>query len=202
MRHSARDPRTGPEDRPEDRTDTAPPPPYGVEMHHFRMLGERPESGEPVPAVQGRVAPGAHVPPEAGVRSLRGRLTRFAVVGGAGTVVNTAALYVLYDWGRLPIAAASAIAVELAVVHNYLLNDWWTFSVRAPSLPRFVKFNVSMLGGLCVNVAVVWALVHTGVHFVPANLVAIGAAFAVNFALSVGWVWRRRGSGRGRRFRC
>ncbi|UGY90953.1 GtrA family protein [Streptomyces gobiensis] len=125
--------------------------------------------------------------------SVTGRILRFAVVGGMGAIVNTTALYLLYRWVRLPLLTASALAVELAVVHNYLLNDWWTFSVRAPSIRRFVKFNVSVLGGLAVNVFLVWLLaLHLDVYFLLANGVGIGAAFAVNFLSSAGWVWGRR----------
>lgn len=122
---------------------------------------------------------------------LTSRVVRFAVVGGAGTVVNTAALYVLHRLLGVPLVAASAMAVEFAVVHNYLLNDWWTFAARAPSLRRFGKFNLSMLAGLAVNVLALWALVHGGVHLVTANLLAIGAAFSVNYASSALWVWGR-----------
>jgi putative flippase GtrA len=122
---------------------------------------------------------------------LAGRMLRFAVVGAAGIAVNTAALYLLYRWLRVPLVVASAAAVELTVVHNYFLNDRWTFAVRAPSIRRFGKFNVSMLGGLAVNVLVLWTLMRGGVHLLPANLLAIGAAFAVNYASSTLWVWGR-----------
>nr|WP_232546841.1 GtrA family protein [Streptomyces antimycoticus] len=89
-----------------------------------------------------------------------GLALRFAVVGGGGVLVNTVVLFVLYHWVGLPLLSASAIAVELAVVHNYLLNDRWTFAVGTPSLRRFIKFNISVLGGLGVNVLIVWSLVR------------------------------------------
>ncbi|CDR08743.1 GtrA family protein [Streptomyces iranensis] len=121
-----------------------------------------------------------------------GLALRFAVVGGGGVVVNTVVLFVLYHWAGLPLLVASSIAVEIAVVHNYLLNDRWTFAVATPSLGRFIKFNVSVLGGLGVNVLIVWSLVRTGMHLLLANGLGIAAAFAVNFASSTGWVWGRR----------
>ncbi|AUA12871.1 MULTISPECIES: GtrA family protein [Streptomyces] len=121
-----------------------------------------------------------------------GLALRFAVVGGGGVVVNTLVLYALYHWAGLPLLAASSIAVELAVVHNYLLNDRWTFAAGDPSLRRFIKFNITVLGGLGVNVLIVWTLVRTGMHLLLANCLGIAAAFAVNFASSTGWVWGRR----------
>ncbi|MGW0821028.1 GtrA family protein [Streptomyces sp. NPDC002845] len=119
------------------------------------------------------------------------------MVGGVGTVVNTGALYVLHRLLSVPLVPASVVAVELAVVHNYLINDRWTFRTRVLSMRRFVRFNVSMLAGLAVNVLVLWALVYGGSHLVAANLFAIGAAFAVNYASSTLWVWgRNRGRNR------
>lgn len=120
---------------------------------------------------------------------LVGRMLLFAAVGAVGTVVNTTALYALHLLLRVPLVAASAMAVELAVVNNYVLNDRLTFATRALSMRRFVKFNVSMLAGLAVNVLLLWVLVRGGVDLVVANLIAIGAAFAVNYASSALWVW-------------
>lgn len=124
--------------------------------------------------------------------ALSGLILRFAVVGVGGVLVNTAALFALYRWAHWPLLAASAVAVELAVIHNYLLNDRWTFSVGTPSVRRFLKFNVSVLCGLAVNVMAVWLLERTGLHLLLANAIGIAAAFAANFAASAGWVWGRQ----------
>lgn len=159
-------------------------------MQHFRTFGGRAdEASERVEAARRR---GPALPRTLPARSPAAvRALKFALVGVAGAVVNTAALYVLYRWARLPLPLASALAVEIAVVHNYLLNDWWTFAASGPSARRFVKFNISMLGGLAVNVLAVWSLVRVGLHFLPANALGVAAAFTVNFASSSGWVWGR-----------
>jgi putative flippase GtrA len=119
------------------------------------------------------------------------RLPRFAVVGGIGTVINTLALFLLSRWVGLPLAAASALAVELATVSNFLLNDSWTFSARTPSFRRFARFNTAALMGLALNVFIVWFLTRLGVFFLAANLVGIAAGFTLNYAFSVSWVWGR-----------
>lgn len=124
-------------------------------------------------------------------RNRVGRLTKFVVVGGVGTAINTAALLLLSRWAGLPLAAASALAVELAAVSNYLLNDSWTFATRAPTLRRFAKFNIAALMGLALNVFSVWLLVRLGLFFLTANLAGIMAGFTVNYAFSVSWVWGR-----------
>ena len=117
------------------------------------------------------------------------RIFRFAVVGGTGVIINTSVLYVLSRWAGLPLLAASALAVELAAISNYLLNDTWTFAARSPSLRRFAKFNTASLAGLALNVLSVWLLTRLGLYFLVADLIGIAAGFAANYAFSVRWVW-------------
>jgi putative flippase GtrA len=122
----------------------------------------------------------------------RNWIVKFAVVGGSGTILNTVVLYLLYRRLHMPLVAASAVAVELAVVNNFLLNDRWTFAARSRSIRRFAKFNVSSLGGLAVNVLSVWLLTRIGLNVLVANLVGIAAGMVVNITLSVTWVWGKR----------
>ena len=119
------------------------------------------------------------------------RMVRFAVSGGAGAAINMLALCLLSWRAGLPLAAASALAVELAAISNYLLDDSWTFARRRPSLRRFAKFNVASLMGLAFNVFAVWFLAHVGVHLLAANVAGIAAGFTVNHAFGVSWVWGR-----------
>jgi putative flippase GtrA len=73
------------------------------------------------------------------------------VVGAIGTAINMLVLYLFSQGAGLPLAAASALAVELPMVSNYLLNDSWTFAARTPTFRRFAKFDVASLMGLALN---------------------------------------------------
>ena len=117
------------------------------------------------------------------------RVLKFACVGCIGVGVNTGALYILSRWVNLPLAAASALAVELAVIGNYLMNARWTFGTRVASFRRFAKFNLASLLGLGLNVMTVWVVTRLGIYFLAANLLGIAAGFASNYALSSIWVW-------------
>lgn len=118
------------------------------------------------------------------------RALKFAVVGVGGVAVNTIGLHVLYGVWHLPLLVASPVAVEIAVAHNYLLNDRWTFGGSGPSFARFARFNASALLTLLVNVAAVWVLVRSGIDYLAANLVGIGLGASLNFGASSAWVWR------------
>jgi putative flippase GtrA len=127
-----------------------------------------------------------------GLHSNAPTLVRFLVVGASGVVVNTLALYVLYQRANLPLVAASALAVELAIVSNFVWNDRWTFQQTGKSSGRFVRFNAVSLGGLLVTAATTWTLVQlAGVNYLVANLAGIGLATACNFMANVHWTWRQ-----------
>jgi putative flippase GtrA len=58
-------------------------------------------------------------------------------------------LYLLSRWAEVQLAVASALAVELAAVSNYLLYDSWTFAARTPTFRRFAKFIVTRPSRFC-----------------------------------------------------
>jgi dolichol-phosphate mannosyltransferase len=118
------------------------------------------------------------------------KMGKFYVVGGLGTLVNTGILAILYRQLHLALVVASVMATEVAIGHNFLWNDYWTFGRRGLSLNRFARFNVVSLGGACVTVVTLWILVrYAGLHYIVANLVGIGLAMVWNFAVNVRWTW-------------
>jgi len=58
------------------------------------------------------------------------RLLKFLVVGGVGVIVNLVAMAMLIQAGFPGDWRASAIASAVGGLHNYLLNNHWTFSDR------------------------------------------------------------------------
>src|SRR3977135_1460046 len=118
-------------------------------------------------------------------------VVRFLLVGGSGVLVNSLAFVVLCGKAVLPLIGASAVSVELAITNNFVWNDRWTFGRTAPSLVRFVKFNLVSLVGLAVTTGTAWLLVqHAAVNYLVSNLAGIGLATACNFLASAQWTWR------------
>src|SRR5579883_1089422 len=119
-----------------------------------------------------------------------GRLFRFGVVGLSGIVVNLVFVRLFFGHLHWSPSLAAALASELAVVNNFLWNNWWTFGQQRVSVRRFVRFNVASLGGLAITTGVFTVLIQLfGLYYVIANLIAIGAATTWNFAASVFWTW-------------
>jgi putative flippase GtrA len=118
------------------------------------------------------------------------RLSKFLAVGGTGVLVNSLALFILFQWVHLPLVIASALSTELGIVNNFYWNDRWTFGRTQFSLRRFAQFNLVSLAGLVIATCTLWGLVRSlGVYYLAANLLGITAATAWNFAANSFWTW-------------
>lgn len=122
--------------------------------------------------------------------ALRG--LKFYSVGALGIAVQLATLALLKGAFELPYLVATALAVEVAVVHNFLWHDRWTWSDRPGGWDAFVRFNLTT-GAISIlsNVALMRLLVGVfQMHYMPANLVAVGLAAVANFLASEMFAFR------------
>lgn len=122
------------------------------------------------------------------------RWLRFNAVGVAGILVQLGALAACKQFAELSTMAATALAVEIAVLHNFYWHERWTWGTRGtPGLgPRLLRFHLA--NGLVSIVSnLVWMRLLTGafgMHYLPANLISIGVTALLNFALSERFVFR------------
>ncbi len=136
------------------------------------------------------------------------RWCKFNLVGGMGIVVQFAALFFLKSMLHFDYLLATAIAVEAAVVHNFVWHEQYTWADRTKlgqasswrsSLARLVRFNltngaVSILG----NLALMKVMVGLGhINYLLANGIAITLCSVANFLVSNEWVFEEEGRGRG-----
>jgi putative flippase GtrA len=121
----------------------------------------------------------------------------FNAVGLGGIVVQLGVLALLAATTRLHYLAATALAVEAAVLHNFWWHQRWTWKDRPPgsrhdTLARLARFHLLngaiSLGG---NLAIVALLTGT-LHVPPllANMAAIVTCALLNYAASDLMVFR------------
>jgi putative flippase GtrA len=134
------------------------------------------------------------------------RWCRFNLVGGFGIAVQFAALVLLKSLLGFNYLVATTIAVEAAIVHNFVWHEQFTWvdrlkrnnaglkndrRARMRSLKRFFRFNlttgaVSLLG----NLALMKVMVGRGhMNYLLANAIAIVLCSAANFLVSDEWVF-------------
>ena len=120
------------------------------------------------------------------------RMINFAIVGVSGIAVNMIVLSILKDYFQLPLLGASFIAIELATISNFILNDHWTFKEinNDTWFHRMISFNGVSIGGMIVNMVVLAILTMFGVWYILANLIGIVLGFSWNFLVNRRMTWK------------
>lgn len=122
---------------------------------------------------------------------------RFNAVGAAGAGVQLAALVVFRRELHLADVLAVALAVECAILHNFVWHERWTWRARAldpgQSVRRLLRFHAGNgAASLLVNVGLAWALVsEMHLHYLVSNAIAIAGCSVLNFWISDHLVFRK-----------
>ena len=119
---------------------------------------------------------------------------KFAIVGASGVLVNLGffSLFLMMEINKY---IASPIAIELSIIWNFLLNNYWTFRWRKTgnrTRIRGLKFNLVSVIALGVSygtfVALSIAFPDTKPQF--HQLIGIVPATLVNYFLNSYWTFR------------
>jgi putative flippase GtrA len=121
-------------------------------------------------------------------RSTARRWLKFNAVGAIGIGVQLAVLTALRSGFKMGYLSATALAVEAAVIHNYLWHARFTWADRATasSPARFAKFNLTTgLFSIAGNVVLMRLFVGgLRMNYLVANVMTIATCSIVNFVVS------------------
>ncbi|MBE9118789.1 glycosyltransferase [Lusitaniella coriacea LEGE 07157] len=123
---------------------------------------------------------------------------RFGIVGFSGIFVDLALFYMLRTLLGLGLTRSTIFSSEIAIIHNFLWNDLWTFRAIAGTqqgwqkrFKRGLKFNFVCLAGLILNVLIVNGLFNfLGMNEYIAKLIAIAIVTPWNFWINLKLKWR------------
>jgi putative flippase GtrA len=120
---------------------------------------------------------------------------KFYAVGGIGIGLQLAALVVFRSVLHMDYRVATVLAVEAAVIHNFVWHERFTWADRALAshpLARFAKFNLtngllSIAGNLVLMQALVGGL---EMNYFLANVLTIAGCSVANFLVSDRFVFQ------------
>ncbi|HSR62457.1 MAG TPA: glycosyltransferase family 2 protein [Gammaproteobacteria bacterium] len=132
---------------------------------------------------------------QAGGIRLRSMATfiKFCIVGTSGVIVNLGTLTLLLALGMNKFIA-SPIAIEMSIISNFLLNNYWTFrwrKTRDRVRVKGLKFNVVSFLSLFISYMtfVILALMFPDVAPQIHQLIGIIPATFVNYFLNSYWTF-------------
>lgn len=125
---------------------------------------------------------------------------KFGIVGGIGFVINAGILALLSSKAiGIEPGNASAIGAEVAIISNFLFNNYWTFSERqvnglGATLKKFVQFNIASLGAVVIQKVVV----GLGTTYTSDSLkyvwfvVAVAIGMVLNYVIYSKVIWKKK----------
>ena len=120
------------------------------------------------------------------------RFTKFCVVGLSGVLVNEGLLYLFTDFLGIFFLLSSLVAIEISILTNFSLNEIWTFrDMRGGRevYTRMYMYNLVALGGLVINLFILYVLATSGMHYLLANLFGIAGGVIWNYLINYRWTW-------------
>ena len=130
------------------------------------------------------------------MKPLAARWLKFNFVGALGIGVQLGALALLAKVFGVPVLIATPIAVETAVLHNFVWHERYTWrdrTVKGSVWGRLLRFHAGngliSIGGNVVFMALFYSLLH--LPLLIANGCSIAACSLLNFAASEWFVFRR-----------
>ncbi len=124
---------------------------------------------------------------------------KFAIVGGANTVIHMGIYVLLTRVFDVWYLIANVLAFVVAATNSYIGNRYWTFHDRTSNIPaQFAKFLTVSTIGLSINALVLSLLVEQlQLHDILATAIAISVVIIWNFGANKFWTFSgTRGSER------
>ena len=119
---------------------------------------------------------------------------KFAIVGLSGVIVNLG-IFTLLLQANVNKYVASPISIEVSIITNFLLNNYWTFRWRKSQdhvRIKGLKFNMVSLVSLGVSyttfviLSVVFPETSPAIH----QLIGIAPAMLINYFLNSYWTFK------------
>jgi len=127
----------------------------------------------------------------------KSRFIKYGIVGFTGYLINAAGLEVFYRLG-FSTGVAAAFGAELAIISNFIFNNFWTFKDKKITtfgkvVNKFIQFNLSSVGAIVIQAIVV----GVGTAFFGAEtrqlMLIIAVGFFVipyNYAMYNIFIWK------------
>lgn len=126
------------------------------------------------------------------LRPMLVRWGKFNAVGLVGFALQLGVLWLLARVIGMQYLVATAVAVEISLLHNFVWHETWTWKGLAVEdrWRRLFRFHLAN-GFLSIasNVLFTWLLMQSGLPLLFANTAAVAVTALLNFALAVVWVF-------------
>jgi dolichol-phosphate mannosyltransferase len=124
------------------------------------------------------------------------KILKFGIVGGSGVVVNMGLLYILTAYFNMDYKIASIFAIEMSIITNFLLNNYWTWQDQRHKnfWLKLMQYNISVgIAAILANwLLLIFLTEVVGIYYMISNLIGIAVGTALNFVINDLWTFRAK----------
>jgi putative flippase GtrA len=119
------------------------------------------------------------------------QLLKFGLVGSSGYILNLSVFAILVEGLGLHHSLGAIGAFAVAVSSNFYWNRHWTFGASDGHAGfQAARFFAVSIGGLLINLAILEALIDSGLSALPAQAVAVAMVMPLNFIGNKLWTFQ------------
>ena len=119
---------------------------------------------------------------------------KFAFVGGIGTIINIAILYLLTEKLGIYYLISAIFSFIIAMSSNFILNKVWTFkeNIKLGIGKKYLQFGLVSITALLVNLFFLYIFTEFfKIYYLISQVLAIGISFIVNFVGNKIWTFSK-----------
>ena len=119
---------------------------------------------------------------------------KFAFVGGIGTLINVAILYLLTEKVGIYYLVSAIFSFVVAMTSNFFLNKIWTFKENLVSSikSKYLQFSLVSITALLLNLFFLYVFTEIfGIYYMISQVLAIGIALIINFLGNKIWTFSK-----------
>ena len=124
------------------------------------------------------------------------RFLRYCVAGGVAAALHFLVLISLVEGFDIQPIKATTVGFCLAVVLNYYMQYYWTFSASGPHAAKILLFSLIAVIALAINTGIFWFCnIIADLPYLLSQIVATGTVVLVNFLLNRRYVFSEEPAG-------
>lgn len=118
---------------------------------------------------------------------------KFAVCGGIGFTLDLSSLTLFVEYAGIDPRIAVVCSSVVGAIFVFIANKFFTFQNKEKKYgSQVLKFALVYGVSLVSNVAISNLMLWLGLHYVLAKIVAVGVGALWNYALSHGFVFKKK----------
>ena len=123
------------------------------------------------------------------------RFVQYVLVGAVGLAINEGVLFLATGVVGLSYVIGGFLGRAISILANYAMNDVWTWGGRGGSgarqwSVRGAKYVLTRIVGIGIGLSALVVFVEVfAIHYLIANVLAVGVGVVWGFGVSERWVW-------------